>query len=104
MDGFGPLAAPTSAGGVLPAGADDGFVPHPASARMPHVATRSLVSVICFSTVALELATTCCDAPPGDTSACAQILEKTCELRADDAEQVQAMYLPLPTRIPVIAF
>src|SRR6188474_3234903 len=24
VDGFGPLAAPTSAGGVLPAGADDG--------------------------------------------------------------------------------
>ena len=48
-------------------------------------------------TGALELATACCDAPPGDTSACAEILEKTCDLRADDSEQVQAMYLPLPT-------
>jgi len=44
--GFGLLAAVTSAGGVVSDFDDDWGVPHPASARMPQAAVRSLVRVI----------------------------------------------------------
>src|SRR5688572_6710242 len=37
------------AGGVAPAGGDDSVDPHPASARMQHVAARTLLSVIVSS-------------------------------------------------------